>query len=238
MPIRQRLIPVKRLTPIRDERGMTLIELLVATTAGTVIFLGLTMGVIASMHQTTRITNRVHATQQARTALHRIVTQLHSSCIAPKVTPIVKNSSSTSLVFLHQTGSAVVPTPVAREISLSGTTLTETVYSTTGTTPKWTPTKTKLSTRTMLTRVSAISGSVPVFRYYAYSGGQISSTPLPVPLSEANAALAVQVTVAFKVGPPGTTVNDAKGAAHVTDSVLLRFTPPIFSTSATNLPCE
>ncbi|MEX2108387.1 MAG: hypothetical protein WD827_05830 [Solirubrobacterales bacterium] len=229
----------KRFKSIRDdERGMTLIELLVATLAGVIIFFGLTMIVIAAMHQTTRITNRVHTTQQARSALHRIITELHSSCVAPKVAPVIQGSTGTTLKFIHQTGSAVSPVPVMREISLSGTTLSESTYSVTGTTPKWTPTTTKLSTQTLRTRVSAISGSIPVFRYYAYSGGQISSTPLAVPLSSADAAKAVQVNVAFKVSAPGSSITDAKAAAHVEDSVLLRFTPPTFSTSASNLPCE
>lgn len=228
------------LAPIQDQRGTTLLELVVATAAGMVVFLGLTMVVIASMHQTTRIGKRVHATQEARTVLHRVVTELHSSCVASAVAPIQPNSSATSLTYVYRTGSEAALTPVLHQVSLSGTTLSlDTYLSEGGSTPKWifksTPQPPPV---TLMTNVSAVSGSVPVFSYYKFENGQISSIPLPVPLSSANAALAVQVNIALKVSPTGSTVADAKAPGIVQDSALLRFTPPAYSTTALDLPCE
>lgn len=230
---------MRRLSLVRDQRGMTLIELLVATASGCVVFLGLTMVVIASMHQTTRITKRVHSTQEARTVLQRVVTELHSACVASEVAPIQAGSNNTSLTYVYQTGSGAALTPVLRNVSLSGTTLSLTTYpATSGSTPQWTFSSTPSSTYTLLTNVSAISGTEPVFNYYAFSNGQISSTPLTVPLSSASAALAVQVNIALKVSPTGSSVVDAKAPGIVQNSALLRFTPPAANTSAVNLPCE
>lgn len=230
---------MRRLAPIDDQRGMTLIELVVATAAGTVVFMGLTMVVLASVHQTTRITKRVHATQEARTLLHRIVTELHSACVSANVAPIQTGSTGSSLSFVYQTGSGAALTPVLRQISLTGTTLSMSTYnSTSGSTPKWTFSSTPASTVTLLTNVSAISGSVPVFRYYKFENGAIPSTPLTVPLSATDAALAVQVNLALKVSPTASPVAEAKGPGIVQDSAVMRFTPPAYSSTALNLPCE
>jgi hypothetical protein len=232
-------MPVSRLSPIGDQSGVTVIELVVATMAGMVVFLGLTMVVVGSMHQTNRVSKHVHATQEARTVLHRIVTELHSACVAAEVAPIQQNSSGTSMTYVYQTGSAAALTPVLHQIALTGTELTLSTYSATGgSTPKWTFSTTAASTKPLLKGVSAVSGSIPVFRYYRFENGQIASTPLAVPLTSANAAVAVQVNIALKVTPPGETVADARAPGIVQDSALLRFTPPAYNPAALNPPCE
>jgi len=232
-------MPVSRLDLIREERGVTVVELVVSTLAGMTVFLGLTMVVLGSMHQTNRVSKHVHATQDARTVLHRIVTELHSACVSADVAPIQEKSSGSSLVFVYQTGSAAALTPVLRQITLTSGNLTLTTYnSTSGSTPKWTFSTTPASTRTLLTGVSAVSESVPLFRYYKYENGLVSSTPLAVPLSSTDAAVAVQVKLALKASPPGSTVGDAKAAGIVQDSALLRFPPPAYNPAALNPPCE
>jgi hypothetical protein len=232
-------MPVSRLDRIRDERGVTVVELIIGTLSGMTVFLGLTMVVLGAMHQTTRVSQHVHATQEARTVLHRIVTELHSACVSAEVAPIQEKSSGTSMTFVYQTGSAAALTPVLRQVTLSGGTLTLSTYnSTSGSTPKWTFSSTPASTQTLLTGVSAVSESVPLFRYYKYENGVISATPLTVPLSAADAAVAVQVNLALEASPPGSTVTDAKAAGVVQDSALLRFTAPAYKPTAINPPCE
>jgi hypothetical protein len=232
-------MPVSRLELIRDQRGVTVIELVVATMAGATVFLGLTMVVIGSMHQVNRVTKHVHATQDARTVLHRIVTELHSSCVSADVAPIQQSSSGSSMKFVYQTGSAAALTPVLHEVTLSSGKLTlSTFESTGGATPKWTFSTTAASTKTLLNGVSAVSGTVPLFRYYKYENGQISSTPLNVPLISTDAAVAVKVNLALKASPPGSTVTDEKAPGIVQDSALLRFSPPAYNPTAINPPCE
>lgn len=218
---------------------MTLIELVVATMAGAVIFLGLTMLVVTTMHQSTRTTNRVFATQEARLVLQRVVSELHSSCVAAAVAPIQVGSSGTSFGYVYQTGTGAALTPVVHQVFLSGTTLSMSTYpATSGSTPRWTFSSTASSTRTLMTNVAPVSAGAPIFTYYTFSNGSIASTALPVPLSAENAAKAVQVNIALKVNTRGATVADAKGSAILQNSAYLRFGPPGASNSAANLPCE
>jgi Tfp pilus assembly protein PilW len=224
---------------LNDESGMTLIELIVATAAGVLVMFGVVMAFIVTMRETDRVSSHVDANQRARTTMYKVIDQLHSACVAAQIAPVQTGSSGTSLNFIHQSGSAVSLTPVLSKISLSGTTLSQSDYAATGgSTPTWTFSGTPTSTRTLMTNVSPISGS-SIFNYYAYSGGQISSTPLTTPLSSTDAAKTVQVGVAFKAAPLTTPIaNDANAAAAVQDSALLRFSAATFSTSANNLPCQ
>lgn len=232
---------MRRLGSIRDERGMTLIELVVAMAAGMIVFAGVTTTVVASLHQSTRVTRRVHATQEARMTVHRIVTELHSACVAAEVAPIQEESSGTVLSYVYQTGSAATLTPVVHKVSLSGTTLSTSTYqSISGSTPEWAFSTTPSSTSTLMTNVSAVSAGEPIFTYYRYVNGQVSSTPLVAEpsLGAANAVVAVKVEIALKVTPPGSSVGAAKLPGIVQDSALLRFTPPGSKSTALNLPCE
>lgn len=230
---------MSRLDTIRDQRGVTVVELVVATLAGMTVFLGLTMVVVGAMHQTNRVSKHVHATQDARTVLHRIVTELHSACVSADVAPIQEKSSGSSITFVYQTGSAAALTPVLHQITLSGGNLTLSTYNSTGgSTPKWTFSGTAASTETLLKGVSAVSESIPLFRYYKYEKGQIASTPLSVPLSAADAGVAVQVSLVLKASPPGSTVADPKAPGIVQDSALLRLSPPAYNPNAVNPPCE
>lgn len=232
----------RRIEPVRDERGMTLVELIVALSAGMVVFLALTMMVIASMHQSTRITNRVHTTAKARLATQRIAKELQSACAARYLTPVRQGSTGTKLKFARAYGSAVSPSPVMSEVKLVGSDLVIWEYPVSGgSTPEWefnevTPT----SKQALIGNVSAVSGSVPIFRYYEFTNAQIAS-PVVVGsegLTTTQADNIVKVDIALKVSPPGTPVADAGGAAIVQDSAYLRFSSPTYLTTSVNGPCE
>jgi Prokaryotic N-terminal methylation motif len=91
------LIPIRRASSrlLREERGLTLIELLVSMTAAVVVVAGATLVLVVALRQNTRITDAVQADGTGRTALNRIVDELHSSCTgfgsssiqAPSTTP-------------------------------------------------------------------------------------------------------------------------------------------------------
>lgn len=229
---------MKRLD-LRDERGMTLVELLVATSAGIVVMAGISVSLIVTMRQTDRVTSHVEANQKARITMTKVMDQLHSSCVAPQIAPVLEGSSGTSLTFLHQIGSAISPTPVKSTISLSGTTLSQSDYPVSGgAAPEWVFATTPSSTTRLATGVSAISASVPIFRYFSYIEGKINPTALTVPLSKATAAETVQVNVAFKAAPMNAPpIGDTNGSAEIQNSALLRLTPPGYSSAASNRPC-
>jgi hypothetical protein len=222
---------------LADQRGTTLIEVLVALASGLVVVSALTALIITTLHGSARVSARVDATQRARIALTRVMEQLHSSCVAPEVAPIQKASTGTSLEFIHQTGSQVSPVPIISVISLSGSTLSQQDYSVTGTAPNWSRSTAIGGPRILLTNVSPTAPSSSIFSYYRYSGGTISATPLATPL-EAEAALTVEVRTALTAAPLSNPVKDAGSSASVQDSTTLRLTPPSFNEGSPARPCQ
>jgi hypothetical protein len=230
---------MRLIAPIEDESGMTLVELLVATAAGVIVMFGITLAVIVTVRETDRVATHIDANQRARLTMTKIIEQLHSACVAPQIAPVREESSGTLLSFWHQAGSGVALTPVLSKISLTGTTLSQSDYPATGgAAPEWTFTTTPSSTVQLMTGVSPISESVPIFRYFSYSNGQVSATPLKVPLEKETSKSVVQVDVAFKAAPMSTPIVDANSQTGIQDAALLRLTPPAYSSTTSNLPCQ
>lgn len=222
----------------RDERGTTLIELMVGLATGLIILAGLTTLILVTLNTTSRVSARVNATQNARITLTRVMDQLHSACIAPKVPPIRAGSSANELQFVHATGSAVSPVPILTKVTYSAGTLTQRDYSwKSGTAPLWTfneatPTRTVLLTN----RIAPITGKA-VFSYFGNEGGSLialSSTPT---LGEINASKAIQVTMAFKALPQTGKDVDAT-PARIQGSASLRLTATSYSPTAPAMPCQ
>ncbi len=232
---------MRGLDSLRDERGTTMIELLVSTATGLVVLSALTMVIVASLHGNARVSARVDATQRARLVVTKIMRQLHSACVAPKIAPIQPGSTGTLLKFIHANGTqgtVVAPLPTMTEISLSGGVLTQTDRQATGgSSPSWTyaPTTT---TRQLLSGVGPISPSPSIFSYFASSNGSVSPTPQGTPLSASVAPLTIQVRIALSASPEKTSVADKNAAASVQSSATLRLTPPSFNEAAEALPCQ
>lgn len=228
---------------IAGERGWTLVELMI----GAMIALLVLATVLAIVSVTTqgneRVAARVESNQRIRPVMRAILDDLHSSCVASRVTPIKAGSDENSVSYLHGRGPAVEVTPELRTLTLSGGTLTrETFPATGGESPDWSFAGTPSQTRVMLTEVSPAEFGdppvpVPAFQYYAYEGEQISSTPLPTPLSASDAAEAVQVTVSLATGSISTGAKDPPDPVSVSDTALLRFLPAEEGLGAENVPC-
>lgn len=223
---------------IRDESGTTLIELMVALMTGLVILSALTMVILTTVHGTGRVEARVEATQRARLALGKLMEELHSACVTPEIAPVKEESTGNLLRFVHQTGSAVQPTPIFTEISYSGGTLTAQDYGVSGTAPSWTRGAASGAPRTLLTHISPIPPSTSIFSYYRYTGGTISETPQTTPLSGTEALLTVEVQAAFSAAPEKTRVSDTHASASVRDSATLRLTPPSYNEGSPARPCQ
>jgi type II secretory pathway component PulJ len=225
---------------LSDERGTTLIELMVGLMAGMVIVTALTTVIIVTLHGSARVSARVEATQRARLTLTRVVEDLHSACVAPQMTPIQETSTGTSLSFLHaepSEASAVSPTPVKSVIGYENGVLTKSDYTATGgTAPDWVY-EGEPSTRQLLTDVQPLSPGAPIFRYYKYSNGALVEIPATTAIG-AEADLAIQVKVAFNAAPERTRVADAGADASIQGSATLRLTPPSFNQGALSLPCQ
>jgi Tfp pilus assembly protein PilW len=231
---------MSRFDRVDRESGYTLVELTVAMAAGIVVFAGLTLVVLATMHHSTRTQSRVHATQEARLVMQQVVNDLHSTCVAAEVAPIQPASGANAMAYVYQTGSGAALTPVLHEVVLTGSTLNMRTYpSTSGSIPSWTFSPTPSSTKTLMTNVAPVATGTPIFTYYAYgSGGVISSTPLITPLSATDAAKTVQVNIALKVNTKKAPNPDLNGGAILQNQAFLRFSPPSSSPTVTNFPCE
>lgn len=240
--ITEGIVRLRRLR--REQGGYSLPELTVAILVGTAIFGGLFTLINVSVRSNAQTTGRVAVDQLARPAMQRIVDSLHSACVYPGLAPIQAGSTGSQISFISAMGSAANPTPTLHRITLSPSptgVLTDVGYQLTGTAPNWTPTSTVVSRFTLLNRAAQINGSTPVFRYYKYVNGAISTTPLPTSgsgLTAENAKLAVQVTVAFKTSlSQGAQTLDDEHAATLSESVLLRFSPSNEDTNKAGLPC-
>lgn len=213
-------------------------EMVVALATGMVVLTGLTMMVVSSLHTTTRVSKHVEATQRSRIVLTRLIDELDSACIMPKLAPVKEGSTGTVLKFVHASGSAATPTPTLSVVSLEGTTLTQMDYAwSSGAAPNWVFQTTPSATTKLMTGVTQISSTIPIFSYYLYSEGGVSKTRLATPLSAVGAADTIQVGVALKAAPNGGASDEAT-PAHIQDSATFRLTAAPYQTEAVSLPCR
>ncbi len=227
-----------------DQRGFTMIELIVGMFSTIVILTAILALVSVSTTNQDRVAERVAANQKVRPVMTQLMDSLHSACVAPGISPIQAGSSGSQLILLSKTGSAVSPVPDKRQIALTGSTLSESIYPVTGgQLPNYTFAAAPSSTRLLVNGISAGAvgtppAAVPMFRYYAYSGDNISSTPLPTPLSAADAARTAHVSLAFAAAPAGNVTGDEQlNAITVTDSANLRLESASSVAGQVNLPC-
>jgi prepilin-type N-terminal cleavage/methylation domain-containing protein len=231
---------------VRDESGFTFMEMLVTMAAGTIVTSIVVMITSVALHNQDRIARRVDANQRGRPVMTRMIQELHSACVAPRIAPILSGGTSgatstgSSISFLSQPGSAVSPTPDKHVITLSGTTLSESVYpAISGTAPgPWTFSPTASLTRQLLTNVTAPSGVM--FRYFAFVNGQLSTTSLPTSpsLSATDAAHTAIVSISFASSPTGGASNfDPNSPISFTDSADLRLEAAGQYPNQDNLPC-
>lgn len=209
-----------------DERGTTMVELLVGLAMGMIVLVGLSMVIITTLHGNARVTARVEATQNARLAMTKIVEQLHSACFSPRIVPIKETSTPTKLVFVHSAtneAKAVEPKSVESTIALEGETLWETE---------------NRVKRQLLDHVGVGEGGA-VFAYYKFEKGALQETPLlATPSLGKRSAEAVYVRIELTADPRMNSTRDAAADATVHDSVTLRLTPPLYNTESAAAPCQ
>jgi hypothetical protein len=221
---------------------VTLIEMLVAIVTG-VIVTGAAFTILEfSLKQTSRIADRTSANQRGRIAMEKIQLELHSSCVTILVNPVQAGSSATKLIFLSHTAPSAEPfftSMTEHEIALTGTTLNDNVYNSTGGTESigWKFSKTVSSTTVLLTGVSAPS-SGPLFEYLRYTGTSLSTLLAAPELSLAESKLAAQVNIRMLVSPESGVTKGPAGDRQfeVSDSAVLRLTPA--TAVGQDEPCE
>ena len=234
-------------TVIRDERGFTLVEMLVGMMTSLIVLGAILMLVQVAVKNQSQTAERVAADQRGRPAMTKILDRLHAACVAPLMTPVREGSDDDTLILLSKAGSAAVVTPNRYVIGISGTGLSESVYAPTGgEAPEWTFASTPKSTTQIVDGVGPAAvgeppETVPIFRYYAYEDadkdGVIETVPLKTPLNKTDASRTVRVDVAFTINPPQSGPRAPEAAIALTDSATLRIEPASEDSAQVNMPC-
>lgn len=227
---------------VKDERGYTLVELMVGMVVALVVLGAILEMVQVATGDQNRVSEHVIANQRGRPAMNRLIDTLHSACVSSGLAPVREGSSDSSLIVYSKAGEAVTPTPNRFVFSFSEGTLAEAVAEGSGEEPSDWTFGAESSPRQLVDGVSAAEvgepeEALPYFRYFAYEGGQVASTPLSTPLTEEEAATVVQVDIAFTVAPRAGAVSDPSALVTLTDSATLRIEPASEDTAQVNLPC-
>lgn len=260
--------PATIIRRVREERGFTMVELLVSISMASVIMLALVAILEFSTRQTARITDVTEADQLGRTAMAKVVSDLDSACISPSFTPILEKSNETELRFINAYSEAAViseakPEAYLHEIKWSKTTgkLIDHIFPDTGGTwPNFTFTGSTETPKGGLllakgveeTKSESTGKALPVFQYYSYTTAAsssndtalstISSTTLEPQLTENEAAKAASVLVRFTVAPPESTTILGSAGEHthvpLSNQVTLSFSVPKSETTTVDAPCE
>jgi prepilin-type N-terminal cleavage/methylation domain-containing protein len=188
---------------MRDQRGFSLTELLVAITIGMVILMAALMVLDRTITASGQIADRSEALQRGRQAMELISRQLRSQVCVGTATPIV-SASDLSITFYADMTDGTPANPIKKRTLSYDTatdTINESVASSTGTYPTLT-----FGTATptpLLTKVDQIMDGTTaraIFRYYGYQTGTTNGTlvPLSSPLSATDLKRVAVIKVGFR----------------------------------------
>ena len=105
--------------PLSSEKGISVVELLVAISAGIAVLMGSFAMLNGTLRGSARTQQRVDANQRGRPVMTRIMDELHSVCVAPGVAPIYRRQHRHLDHLPAQDGQRRGPDPDRRTISLS-----------------------------------------------------------------------------------------------------------------------
>jgi prepilin-type N-terminal cleavage/methylation domain-containing protein len=257
--------PTPRLL-LLSERGFTLIEVIIAMAIGLMVSLAAFSLLEFTSNDVSRITDRAHADQTGRVALENIMLQLHSACVAVTINPIQEKSTENELKFISETSPLNVNKEPVSSLATVGLhkivytppsgktagTLTEKVWTSTGTTPNFAfneaakPATERLLLKGVSQTLNEEGKSIPVFQYYRYynSGdagakyGQLDPVAIS-PSSKLEAGYVAKVTANLTLAPETHESSFAKGdrAIALEDSAILRLAPSSEASAVPNEPC-
>lgn len=219
----------------RDQRGFTLIELMVAATVGIIVLLVAFALLDASSKSYGQIDARLDSTQRARRAMDWFEREIRAQACpnpsTPAVPALVQATDTSMTLYVNTAGSTATAPPPGTPIStfaptqhrleLTAGKLVDSTLASDGTVS---------SAKTLSTNIGAVSG-VPLFRYYAWKQGSGSTptlpdtVPLTTPLSAADLQRVVKISISFAALPAKYTTS-AFMKTVVNDDVFVRTADP------------
>ena len=245
--------------------GFTIIELLMAIMTGVVVTGALYAILEVSLHQTSRVTDTVQATQLGRIAMTDVVDELHSTCLARKFAPVQEKSTSKELIFINGTGEeALLSSSKVFEHKIywtgtylgSGQLLDKSYPATGGSWPNFTFTSSTPTTKILAEyayNASELGTSkaheIPIFSYYKYSseagagtsttpaGSLAAFTPASSGLTAEQAKTTSAVGVTFSVAPTDKNIQ-LNRPVEFSNLVTLAFATPASEATIEDGPCQ
>lgn len=215
----------------RGQGGFTLVELMIGLSIGLLVVLG-GLDILDSTLRISRTTQaRVDSAQRGRTAMETLTRELRSQVCLSAAAPALTTATSSNVIFYVNLGQ-VDAVPERHEIALSGGDVILRRWVGTGTPPSMTWPGTPTSTRTLLENVSTYGGT-PFLRYYAWQNGNpvLPTTLLPAPLTTANLAKPVKISLSFRTHANRDFRNNAQAYTDLQGSVFVRAADPVDTTS-------
>jgi prepilin-type N-terminal cleavage/methylation domain-containing protein len=203
---------IRRLS--NDERGFTLMEMLVTLAVGSVLLMAIFGALDYSVKANGKVQDRVDSAQRGRAAMELITQQLRSQiCLGPgyPAIPVTPASDGNTITFFTDLGGDT-PKLQRRTITYSNGTLFETDYNVGGTIPT-APTFTLARSNWVLADRLALVPNTPFFRYYAFTQNPVTpnlwlnTTGPAYTLADADKPSVVKVSISFLANPlrgPGT----------------------------------
>lgn len=206
----------------RDERGLTLVELLAALAVGAIVLFGVLVFTVTGIEGSLRAQDRSDSAQRGRLALDRMVTVLQSQvCLDVARPPIVSGTDSAVTFYADTHSETFRPRRHSFTYDPSTGRIAEAIDHGSGSPPAITFGGAPDELRAVASGVRLISGR-PLLRYYAFTSSEPTTATvlLPTPLSPADARRVVRVNVAFKViadrtGKPDRRATTIEGDAYV-----------------------
>ncbi len=243
----------RAITRVREERGTTLIELLVALVAGLIVTGALLGILVISLRQSTTLGDKLQADQIGRIAMTKVADELHSACISPSFTPVQTGSGENELMFITAySPEAVIPNAEEHRIVYTSANKTLTDYSyksSGGSWPKFTFPAVSSPTSTVklaghISPVVTKGTTERIFTYYKYAEKSSESTETPLTtleekkgLTESQAASAASVLIQFAA-----TAEDGNTALersiNLRDQITFSFSVPNSETPVHDAPCQ
>lgn len=244
------------------DQGMTLVETLVAIVTGVVV-LGAALAIFeVALHQSSRLTDYTQATQLGRTAMTRVIDELHSACIASGFKPVQEGSGESKLVVInaYSENAEIAAGEKTRkdEISWASEKLKDATYSSTGGTwPEFTFASTAAKNVLLAEHVTKaeienpetkVKEKPPIFRYFDYATKASAEAAQPVStltevkppetgFTAAEAEKVAGVQVSFKTG--ATSGNQAADRfVDLTNQVTFALSPARSEATIQDGPCQ
>ncbi len=216
---------------LSSERGMTLIEVIVAMTIGLVVLMAAFVLLDRTFVASGQVADRTDALQRGRQAMSLITRQLRSGvCIGVSNPPLVPGSNASSVsLYADLSDGSVNAKKRTLTFDSTASTITESVTDGVGTYPDLTFTGTPV-TSTMLTKVDRIpdtSGPRDMFRYFQYQNGTTDGTlqQMSVPLTSTTVSRVAVIKVGFRVYADRPLSED-RNSAVLEDDVVSRVSDP------------